>query len=127
VALPIGLVDCGLIRRRVKAPSNKAVGWRAAEGIQIMALAKIEREMTAAGKGTLGKAADDEPVFILRAKDRYAPQIVEAWARAVDCDTFNVVSGTENIDATRAKIKEARALAHSMRAWQELNSCKRPD
>lgn len=28
----------------------------------------------------LSKAADDEPIFVLRAQDRLAPKIVRAWA-----------------------------------------------
>ena len=92
-----------------------------------MALARIEREMAATGKGCLGKAADDEPVFVLRAKDQYAPEIVEAWARAVSLGSINLVSGSGNVDASSTKIKEARALAHQMRAWQAINGCKRPD
>jgi hypothetical protein len=92
-----------------------------------MSLAKIEREMAAAGKGCLGKAADDEPVFVLRAQDTFAPKVVEAWANAVDAASSAIVSGTEGVDATRSKIKEARALAHQMRAWQELHGSKRPD
>ena len=45
-----------------------------------MGLAKIERELAAVGKGCLGKAADDEPVFILRAQDMLAADLVDKWA-----------------------------------------------
>jgi hypothetical protein len=90
-----------------------------------MALAKIEREMAATGKGCLGKAADDEPVFVLRGKDRFAPDIVEAWANKVELATVNMIS--EAADKSRGKIKEARALAHTMRAWQAMNTSKTPD
>ena len=71
-----------------------------------MALAKIEREMAAGGKGCLGKAADDEPVFILRAQDALAADIVDRWAEwalAVGCPL--------------AKVQEARSLAQAMREW----------
>lgn len=92
-----------------------------------MSLAKIERQMAAIGQGCLGKAADDEPVFVLRAKDKFAPQVVEFWATLVSGAVANIVPGTERSNETRAKVKEAKALAHQMRAWQEINGCKRPD
>ena len=69
----------------------------------------------------------EEPTFTLRAKDRFAPAAIEAWAREVESSTRNIVSGTEGVDAKRDKIKRARAIAHKMRAWQELHGCKIPD
>ena len=71
-----------------------------------MGLAKIEREMAASGKGCLGKAADDEPVFILRAQDSLAADLVELWsirARSAGCP----------VDKTR----KAMELAEEMRRW----------
>jgi hypothetical protein len=69
------------------------------------------------GKGCLGKARPDEPVFILRAQDRFAPDLLESWSHKVE-----LAKGT-----VTEKSRKARALAHQMRAWQELNSCKVPD
>jgi len=86
-------------------------------------LAKKEREAAAKGKGGLGKAADDEPVFVLRANDVCAPATVEAWADFVEAGIGAMVSG----DETRAKVQEARSVAHLMRAWQALNGSKFPD
>lgn len=37
-----------------------------------MARAGLERELAANGRGCLGKAAEDEPVFILRGQDASA-------------------------------------------------------
>lgn len=71
-----------------------------------MGLAKIEREMAANGQGCLGKAADDEPVFILRGQDKFAADLVDEWARQarlMGCDEKKVV--------------EAEQLAIAMRAW----------
>ena len=45
-----------------------------------MGTKKQELALAAQGKGCLGKAADDEPVFILRAQDKCAPQHVREWA-----------------------------------------------
>lgn len=82
-----------------------------------MATKKIELELANAGKGCLGKAADDEPVFILRAQDELAPPAVEMWAEGLA-----VRRGNDD-----PKVREARALAHMMRAWQQLNHRKVPD
>jgi hypothetical protein len=62
------------------------------------------------------KAADDEPIFTLRAKDVLAPQIVEAWADLA-----------QRHGTPEAKLAEARACAVTMRVWQISNSAKVPD
>lgn len=71
-----------------------------------MALAKLEREMAARGEGCLGKAADDEPVFILRGNDVLAGPLVRMWvelARLGGCD--------------QDKLDEANDLAEVMEEW----------
>lgn len=59
------------------------------------------------GKGCLGKAAPNEPVFILRAQDLHADYAVECWA-----DAAAVMLGRDH-----PKVQEALALAASMRNW----------
>ena len=71
-----------------------------------MGLAKIEREKAARGEGCLGKAADNEPVFILRAQDTCAADAVDHWANHVQ-----LLGGHPD------KVREARELADEMRAW----------
>lgn len=66
-----------------------------------------------------------EPTFELRAQDRFAPEILERWADLVERSVFNSIG--ENSDASKKKALNARALAHTMRAWQTLNHCKTPD
>jgi hypothetical protein len=56
----------------------------------------------------LRKAADDEPLFILRAKDLLAPIIVDAWVKEAE-----VLPGPAH-----PKIIEARLQAERMRDWQ---------
>ena len=71
-----------------------------------MALAGEERARAARGEGCLGKAHELEPVFILRAQDALAADLVEKWAiwaRAADCPND--------------KVNEAFALAEEMRRW----------
>ncbi len=92
-----------------------------------MGTKKQEMEMIARKQGCLGKASDDEPVFVYRAKDDLAPATIEFWADQLEARTKGILSGTMNVDGSRQKIKEARAVAHSMRAWQALNGSKRPD
>ena len=60
----------------------------------------------AEGKGCLGKAALNEPVFVLRAQDIHAADLVEKWAiwaAAGGCDPD--------------KVQEAHAIAAEMRNW----------
>jgi hypothetical protein len=71
-----------------------------------MATAKIERERAAKGEGCLGKAADDEPVFVLRAQDVHAAMLVRKWAKK-----------TEASGGNPEKVKEARELAKAMDKW----------
>lgn len=71
-----------------------------------MASAAREREAAARGEGPLGKAAHDEPVFILRAQDMLASGLVDQWA------TLARQSGVP-----MDKVNEARLLAKQMRAW----------
>lgn len=82
---------------------------------------RAEAEINAAirGEGCLGKAAPDEPVFVLRAQDRFAPMLVELWANML------TLAATEAWQDTKAE--EARKLAAEMRAWAKVNGDKVPD
>lgn len=54
----------------------------------------------------LDKVADDEPIFVLRAQDKFAPALVRLWvemARATGCDD--------------ARLQEALDHADLMDAW----------
>jgi hypothetical protein len=81
-----------------------------------MATKREELDALAAGTGVLAKAADDEPIFILRAQDILAPAIVAEWA------TRAGFAGTPE-----AKVNEAVALAEKMAAWALINGGKVPD
>jgi hypothetical protein len=73
----------------------------------------------------MGTPRADEPTFTLRAQDRLMPEVLEHWATQLEMSVRNTVS--MEADASRKKVKEARALAHTVRAWQELNRSKWPD
>lgn len=56
--------------------------------------------------GCIAKAADDEPVFVLRAQDKLAPALVRAWASLAHEHGCDVV-----------KCQEAVELAEDMEDW----------
>jgi hypothetical protein len=68
----------------------------------------------------LMKAADDEPLFVLRAQDKFAPALVRLWAGLVMLEQRHQVRTT--------KIMEAENLADDMERWQqETGRVKCPD
>jgi len=69
--------------------------------------------------------ADPEPTFTLRAQDKFMPDILEFWAAKVEGAVCNTIS--EEARKSKEKAKQARALAHTVRAWQVLNLSKIPD
>ena len=62
------------------------------------------------------KIAQDEPVFLLRAKDRTAPDAVMCWARMQE-----LIGGDQKLADL------AYAHAEKMREWQAANGCKTAD
>lgn len=77
-----------------------------------MALKKVE---LANPHGCLGAAADDEPIFVLRANDELAPQTVRGWA--FDYRERKRAAGAYN-KPREAKFNEAMALADLMEEWK---------
>ena len=65
---------------------------------------------------TLAKIAHDEPMFVLRAQDTSAPDMVRHWARLA-----------LELGAPVAKVNEAYECAIAMETWQLKHSCKVPD
>ena len=64
----------------------------------------------ARGEGCIGRSQDDEPVFVLCARDRYAASTVRKWA-----ETIAFMHGHS------AKTDEAYALAERMDSWREAH------
>ena len=58
----------------------------------------------------LNRAADDEPLFVLRAKDRCAPGAIRAWCAA------RVIKGKNTEDDQQ--IRQALAIAEAMETWR---------
>jgi hypothetical protein len=78
----------------------------------------LKRDEIANPESCLNKAADDEPIFVLRANDPVAASIVRAWA-----DEYVEHKREYNTDGCLthkqlSKAQEARGLANQMDAWQ---------
>jgi hypothetical protein len=88
-----------------------------------MATKREVLEAALRGEGCLGKAADDEPVFVLRAQDALSDELVDKWAD----DAIGAFPALEMDAKGRGlvhKINEARDCAKAMRQWPTR---KRPD
>jgi hypothetical protein len=59
---------------------------------------------------------EDEPFFILRAQDSFAPEVVELWAFTAKMR-----------GSSQKKVEAARACAERMREWQKEHGSKIPD
>ena len=64
----------------------------------------------------LSKIADDEPIFVLRAHDRFAAFLVDLWCH---------VAMTHNVDSD--KVDEAHICSMKMEAWARINGDEIPD
>ncbi len=59
------------------------------------------------------KAAPDEPMFTLLARDPLAPMLVRLWADL-----------REHLSGNPSKVLEARACAFEMATWRAADVCK---
>lgn len=68
------------------------------------------------GPSCLTHAADEEPLFVLRANDELAPQLVRDWARRylVQKDRPTGAASAQQL----AKVDEALELAQQMETWK---------
>lgn len=64
--------------------------------------------------GCVGHSADDEPLFVLCARDTFAAARVREWADQVEFVATNQGKMTKDL---REKIAEARKIAMAMDAW----------
>lgn len=70
------------------------------------------------GPSCLTKAANDEPLFVLRANDPLAPQLVREWSQRY----FEAKrQGYVVTDAQRIKIQDALAIANAMEEWKSTD------
>ena len=64
----------------------------------------------------LESAGDDEPIFVIRARDDIGPSVMRFWA-----DELEANGGSPE------KAEQACDLAKQMEAWQKRNGSKLPD
>lgn len=62
-------------------------------------------------------ALPDEPMFILLARDPWAPKLVEDWAMYRE----NMVAAGNRPPTDKAMVTEARTCAHAMGIWRTMN------
>jgi hypothetical protein len=72
----------------------------------------IKHEELADRNSALNKAAPDEPIFVIRAKDKLSASMVRQWAEAA------AMTGAHEPE----KIQEARQLAEIMETWRQENT-----
>jgi hypothetical protein len=72
-----------------------------------------------AGPSCLTAAADDEPLFVLRANDELAPAVVVEWVRLYALAKSAQPGGPT--DAQRIKAVDATNIADAMRRWKEAH------
>ncbi len=72
------------------------------------------------GEGCLGRSHNDEPVFVLCARDIFSSSAVRRWADLM-------AARSHPGSPSRAKADEARQVAADMDAWRSVNGGKVPD
>lgn len=75
----------------------------------------IKRDEVADPNSCLNHAADDEPIFVLRAKDPLAAKLVEDWAARALLASLH-----------EDKHQAAFRFAQAMRAWRKKNFPEAP-
>ena len=68
----------------------------------------------------LAKLPADEPVFVLRAQDLYAPAVMASWAILVKSPLPNKPPSEESL----GKSREAMGIVREFRQWQAANPSK---
>jgi hypothetical protein len=71
-----------------------------------------KRDELADPESTWNRASQDEPLFVIRAKDKLSASMVRQWAEAA------AMTGAHESE----KIEEARDLAWKMETWRKENT-----
>ena len=67
--------------------------------------------------GCYAKALDDEPIFVLLARDPKAPELVRQWSANRLAQIKNGGRDIEDLE----QVREAQQCADNMEAWREIN------
>lgn len=86
----------------------------------------IKREELANPESCLNKAAPEEPIFVLRANDPVAAQVVRYWASCYvdhkrEYNTDGILTNKQ-----LSKAQEARGLANEMDSWRIMGRHETP-
>ena len=74
-------------------------------------------KLTEMRDGCFHKAMDDEPMFVLLARDPSAPDLVAAWADQRERE----INAGKRPASDMAQVHEARSNAANMRSWRVIN------
>lgn len=77
-------------------------------------------KLTELRNGCFARALDDEPMFVLLARDDSAPGSVDAWADNREAEIFAQRRPSSDLEV----VAEARACARNMRKWRAENDGK---
>lgn len=80
----------------------------------------IKRDEISNPNSCLNKSADDEPVFVLRAHDPHASNIVRTWANV----RITAIVCRQKPESDMEIVRDALALADTMDAWHEAEKAK---
>ena len=75
------------------------------------------KKLELVGPSCLTNAEDDEPIFVLRANDELAPEVVFYWARLYLTKKMSNPDGVT--EKQKAKWAEAVTIARMMEKWLE--------
>jgi len=81
----------------------------------------MNKHETIKGPSCLTNAEDDEPLFVLRANDELAPEIVLQWAINYAQSKRAIGQYTE---ARQKKFDDAVRLSVEMRKWKQLREAQ---
>lgn len=115
--LPLSAIGAGC---RIRQPwGARAEEWdvtRAGAGLAARERMEAVKKFDELREGTITRASDEEPLFVLRSTDRLAPTVVRMWALLAKYAGVN-----------KNKIAEAERLAESMESWGHVYGDQIPD
>jgi hypothetical protein len=76
----------------------------------------LKRDELANPNSCLNRAADDEPIFVLKATDELAPRVIREWAS--EYSYTKDINGHKMTTKQRAKYNEALLIADKMETWR---------
>jgi hypothetical protein len=82
----------------------------------------LKRDVLSNPNSCLNKAADDEPIFVLRANDELASRLIREWA--AEYSFSKEFNGKHMTLVQRAKYNEALHCAAAMEQWRRERNAR---